>query len=81
MMPTKQQYEDRQAHAANICAIADETGRYADDRHELLASRTAPEVSVRDLWTGQLVAFSSTRADRDSSLEEFAWDFFASGEQ
>lgn len=78
-MMQKQRYEDRQARAVEIYDAAERHGRYADDRHELRVS--GPEISVRDSRTGQLVAYSSTRADRDSSLEEFVWDFFASEEQ
>lgn len=63
---------------ANICNAVETDGRFVDDdgRLEMSISRETPEIWVRDLQTGFLVAYSSMRADYISSLEEFANDYF-----
>lgn len=71
-----QQHEDRQQSVAQLVAVAETQGRVTNATHELTLEEDSPEIRVRDLRTGALVAFSSTRADFQQSLEEFVLDFF-----
>lgn len=50
---------------------------YQTEAHDLVINY--PVVSVRDNKWGTLVAYSSTTADFDSSLQEFASDFMPAG--
>lgn len=76
MMMPMQQHEDRQTTVERIIAEALATGHVLGRNHELTLSPDSPEIRVRDLRTAQLVAYSSTRADFDQSLEEFTFDYF-----
>lgn len=72
MTPDQQELLMTQIHDAV------ETGPdgYTDGKHRLTVSNSGHELKVRDLKSGFLVAYSSSRADYDQSLEEFASDFF-----
>lgn len=72
----EQKYEARELQAARVVAFAEEFGKWSNARYELLLSPNTPEIFVRDIATKLLVAYSSTKADYASSLEEFAWDYF-----
>lgn len=72
-----QQYEDKQLLVSRVTALALEIGKWANSRYELSIPRSGYEIKVRDILTGKLVAYSSTKADFNSSLEEFTWDYFA----
>ncbi len=76
-MMTKQDYEDREMLVARVMALAIQFGRFNDAKHEILVDERTSSVKVRDLQTGFLVAYSSTAADFEQSLVEFATDFFA----
>jgi hypothetical protein len=75
-MDAMQQQEDRQQAVERIITLAEGTGRYQSKTHELTLSHDSPEIRVRDLRTGLLVAYSSTRADFEQSLGEFVVDYF-----
>jgi hypothetical protein len=76
-MPPMQQHEDRQTAVDRLVSQAEATARVASKTHELTLSADLndPTIRVRDLRTGALVAFSSTRADFDQSLAEFIFDY------
>lgn len=61
-----------------IALIVDEVsnaGSYSDKRHTMSAEGYV--IWVKDNQTGVNVAFSSTKADFEQSLAEFAADYFA----
>ncbi len=68
--------ETRMERATRICDIADLNGTYENDRYRLeLGEEGSADIRVRDRVSGHLVAFSSTSADYDLSLEEFVLDY------
>lgn len=75
MMTTskKQQFEDRQARIENIVSIAGMGETFSDTRYRIEVR--APEIKVYEIG-GNLVAYSSTKADFEQSLVEFVTDYF-----
>lgn len=68
---------DQQARvvaATKVISELDKTGLCENAQHRMTV--VGPEIKVIDIQTGTLVAYSSTRADFDASVEEFVWDFF-----
>jgi hypothetical protein len=63
--------------AVSALAKAGSSLIYQMEPHDLIINY--PVVSVRDSRRGTLVAYSSTTADFDSSLQEFATDFMSVG--
>lgn len=70
---TKQ--EERRAEAERITELVLEGQPVSARGFEISAGVTGSEVSVRDVRTGLLVAYSSTRADFEDSLTEFVLDY------
>lgn len=54
-------------------ALIQQFGSWSNLTHRI--SLDGFEITVRDLGTNQIVAYSSTKADFMQSLEEFATDF------
>lgn len=73
-LTSKQQREDRETLIARVVALTLEEGRFATQQYEM--SLQGYEIRVTDLWSKKLVAFSSTKADFEQSLVEFADDYF-----
>ena len=71
-----QPYEDKRTAGSRICSLVEQTGKYGNQHFEMSVAPNGPELKVRDLRTGFLVAFSSTQADYGQSIEEFAYDYF-----
>lgn len=67
--------DNRRDRAARFKAALLECGKQhtMPDRHTFTAKH--PIVSVRDVATGLLVAYSCSSADFDQALDEFIWDF------
>jgi hypothetical protein len=76
-MMTKQDYEDKETLIARVIALSLEDGHFTDSKHEITLDERTSDIKVRDLQTGFLVAYSSTKADFENSLVEFATDYFA----
>ncbi len=64
------------SEVAKVIQAVVHEGSYSDKGFTLSADVVTSEVSVREIKTGFLVAYSSTKADYGQSLEEFAGDFF-----
>lgn len=74
-LTSKKQREDRETTIARVVAFTLEMGKWSNQQYEM--SLQGYEIRVTDLWTKNLVAFSSTKADFEQSLVEFADDYFA----
>ncbi len=74
---TKQEYEDRETLISRVVAFTLEMGRWNNSDYEMFLTPGSYDVKVRDLRTNMIVAFSSTKADFENSLVEFAEDYFA----
>ena len=68
-------FTSRQDLVALIVDEVSAVGSYADKKHTMVADGYV--IWVRDNQTGINVAYSSTKADFEQSLEEFASDYFA----
>lgn len=74
---TREPKMTREERISEICELADANGYYQDSDYRLeLGEEGSSDISVRDIKRGFLVAYSSTSADYDSSLEEFVGDYF-----
>ncbi len=76
-MMTKQEYEDQEMLIARVMAFTLQFGKFNNARYEMYLTDGTHDIKVRDLVTDQLVAYSSTKADFEQSLVEFASDYFA----
>lgn len=77
MAMTKQEYEDRETLIARVMAFTLEFGRFDNGKYEMYLTAGTHDIKVRDMATDSLVAYSSTKADFENSLVEFATDYFA----
>ncbi len=76
-MMTKQDYEDKEMLIARVMAFTLQFGSFNDQKHEMFLTEGTYDIKVRDRQTGFLVAYSSTKADFEQSLVEFATDYFS----
>jgi hypothetical protein len=76
-MVTEKQFQSREHYVATIVDEVLACGWFDDGRHHLNIDGSKYEITVRDLRTNSIVAYSSTKADFDQSLVEFANDYFA----
>lgn len=76
-MMTKQEYEDQEMMVARVMALTLQFGKFNNNRYEMYLTDGTYDIKVRDLLTNYLVAYSSTKADFEQSLVEFASDYFA----
>lgn len=68
---------DKTSLTAGIYSAAEEFGSYEANGFCLeLGDSGDPEIKVRELATGFLVAYSSMEPDYESSMEEFIMDYF-----
>jgi hypothetical protein len=77
MMMTKQEHEDKEVTIARVMALTLQYGGYNDQKYDMYLTPGTDDIKVRDKQTGFLVAYSSTKADFEQSLVEFANDYFA----
>lgn len=75
-MMTKQDFEDQEMMISRAVQITLAFGKFNNSRYEMYLAG-GHDIKVRDLLTGHLVAYSSTKADFEQSLVEFASDYFA----
>lgn len=67
----------REERISSVIAITLEFRSFSNGRYEMSLPDGTHDILVRDLSTDLLVAFSSTKADFENSLVEFASDYFA----
>jgi len=74
-MTSSKQHEDRQSKITRVIEETYALGRFSDGKHDMtIYGDSEIRVYERD---GLLVAYSSTKADFEQSLVEFATDYFA----
>lgn len=73
---TANKFESRSHLVASIVEHCLATGFYSDERHEITASSDYV-IWVKEISSGKNVAYSSTKADFEMSLVEFATDYFS----
>jgi predicted nucleic-acid-binding protein len=74
---TRQEYDDREMLISQVVSLTLEDGRWSNSDYEMFLTPETYDVKVRDLRSGLIVAYSSTKADFEDSLVEFAEDYFA----
>lgn len=77
MSMTRQEYEEKETMISRVVRHTLQDGYWTDSKHEMFIVPDTHDVKVRDCKTGLTVAFSSTKADFENSLVEFAEDYFA----
>jgi hypothetical protein len=78
LMPmTQQEYEDKETMISRAVAFTLELGHFNNAKYEMYLTPGTHDIKVRDRLSGILVAYSSTKADFENSLVEFAADYFA----
>lgn len=74
---TMQEHEDIETSVARVIAFTLQFGTFDNGRYKMSVTGGMTNIEVRDLDTNLLVAYSSTKADFEYSLVEFATDYFA----
>ena len=78
MPMTQQDFEDKQTLIARVIAMTLEFGKFSNGKYEMYLTEGTHDIKVRELNdAANLVAYSSTKADFENSLVEFATDYFA----